>query len=72
MTTDDKYCPRNMQNFQVQFEAFLFQKKKIFFRFFFAFLKCAWNLEHFDKKHDYPSLVISKIIDSARGGYLIV
>ena len=26
-------------------------------------MKCAWNLEHFQKKDEYPSLIISEIID---------
>ena len=37
-----------------------------------AVLKCALNLEHFKKNDEYPSLVISRIIDSERGGYLNV
>ena len=37
-----------------------------------AFLKCALNLEHLEKKDEYPSLVISRIIDSERDGYLNV
>ena len=37
-----------------------------------AFLKCAWNLEHFEKKDEYPSLTISEIMDFERGGYLNV
>ena len=37
-----------------------------------AFLKCAWNLEHFEKKDEYPSLIISEIKDCKRGGYLNV
>ena len=37
-----------------------------------AFLKCALNLEHFEKNNEYPSRVISRIIDSERGGYLNV
>ena len=37
-----------------------------------AFLKCALNLEHFQKKHEYPSLIISEIIDAERPGYLNV
>ena len=53
-----------------QFEALLTQKQKTVSGFFLAFLKCALNLEHFEKKHEYPSLVISKVIDSERGGYL--
>ena len=60
-----------MQNFPPQFEALLSQKKKIIFHIFFiAYLKCALNLEHFEKKDEYPSLVIFRIIDSERGGYL--
>ena len=34
------------------------------------FLKYAWNLEHFQKKDEYPSLIISQIIDAERSGYL--
>ena len=61
-----------MLNFTQQYEAPLSQKKKIFAEFFIPFLKCALNLEHFEKKDEYPSLVISKVIDSERGGYLNV
>ena len=61
-----------MHNFPQQLEALLSPKKKNFFRFFIAFLKCALNLEHFEKEDEYPSLVISKIIDSERSGYLNV
>ena len=72
LTTDDKYSRRNMLNFTQQYEAPLSQKQKIFSRFFIAFLICALNLEHLGKKDEYPSPVISKIIDSERGGYLNV
>ena len=72
MTTDDKYYRRNMLNFTPQFEPPLSQKQKTFSQFFLAFLKCALNLEHFEKRDQYPSLVISKVIDSERGGYLNV
>ena len=72
MTTDDKYSRRNMLNFTQQFEPPLSQKQKTFSKSFLAFLKCALNLEHFEKKDQYPSLVISKIIDSERGGNLNV
>ena len=72
MTTADKYSRRNMLNFTQQFEPTLSQKQKTFSQFFLAFLKCALNLKHFWKKDDYPSLVISRIIDSERGGYLNV
>ena len=72
MTTEDKYSRRKMLNFTQQFEAPLSQKQKTFSGFFLAFLKCALNLEHLDKKDEYPSLVISRIIDSEIGGYLNV
>ena len=72
MTTDDKYSRRNMLNFTKQLEAALSKKQTTFSGFFTAFLKCALNLEHFEKKHKYPSLDISRIIDSERGGYLNV
>ena len=41
-------------------------------RFFILFLKCAWNLELFEKKAEYPSLIIPEIIDAERRGYLNV
>ena len=72
MTSDDKYYRRNMLNFTPQFEPQLSQKQKTFSEFFLAFLKGALNLEHFEKRDQYPSLVISKVIDSERGGYLNV
>ena len=72
MTTDDKYSGRNMLNFTQQLEAILYKKQKTFSGFFIEFLKCALNLEHFGKKDEYPSLVISRIIDSERSGYLNV
>ena len=61
-----------MLNFMQQLEAPLYQKQKIFAGFFLAFLKCTLNLEHFETKDEYPSLVISKVSDSEKGGYLNV
>ena len=61
-----------MLNFTQQFEALLSQKQKNISGLFLAFLKCALNLEHFQKKDEYPSLVISKVIDFERGSYLNV
>ena len=61
-----------MQNLPQQFQTPLSQKQKTFFLFFFAFLKCAWNLEHFQKKDEYPSLIISDNIDAEIRGYLNV
>ena len=50
----------------------ILSKTKDFSGFFIAFLKYAWNLEHFQKKDEYPSLIISEIIDAERRGYLNV
>ena len=61
-----------MQNLPQQFQTPLSNNQKNFSRFFIAFLKCAWNLEHFQKKDDYTSLIISEIIDAERRGYLNV
>ena len=72
MTTDDIYSGWNMRNFKQQLEAPLSQKQKTFSGLFLAFLKCALNLEHLEKKHECSSLVISKVIDSERDGYLNV
>ena len=54
LTTDDKYSCRNMLYFTQQFEAPLSQKQETFSGFFIAFLKYALNLEHFEKKDEYP------------------
>ena len=48
----------------------IISQKKDFFWFFIAFWKCAKNLERFQKEDEYPSLMISKIIDAERRGYL--
>ena len=72
MTSDDKYSRRNMLNLTQQLEAPFSEKEKSFSRFFIAFLKCALNLEHLQKKDEYPRRVISKVIHSERGGSLKV
>ena len=69
LTADDKYSCRNMQNFLQKIQTLLSRKRKTLSRFFIAFLKCAWNLKHFEKKDDFPSLIISEIIVSERGCY---
>ena len=61
-----------MQNLPQQFQTSLSKKQKIFSGFFIALLKCAWNLEHFQKKDEYFSLIIYEIIDTERRGYLKV
>ena len=72
LTADDKYSGSNMRNLPQQFQTPASQKQKTFSGFFIAFLKCAWNLEHFQKKEEYPSLIISEIIDAEKRGYLKV
>ena len=61
-----------MQNLLQQLQTPLSQKQKTFSGSFIAFLKCAWNLEHFKKKHEYHGLIISEIIYAERRGYLNV
>ena len=61
-----------MQKLPQQFQTLLSQKQKSFSGFFIEFLKCAWNLEHFQKKDEYPSLIISEIIDAETHGYFNV
>ena len=72
LTADDKYSSTNMKNLAQQFQTPLSPKQRTFSQFFIAFLKCAWNLEHFEKKDEYPSLIISEIFDAERRGYLNV
>ena len=72
LTADDKYSSINMKNLLQQFQTPLSHKQKTFSEFFIAFLNCALNLEDFQKKDEYPSLVISEIIEAERRGYLNV
>ena len=72
LTADDKYSGSNMQNLPQQFQAPASQKQKVFSGLIIAFLICAWNLEHFQKKDEYRSVLISEIIDAERRGYLNV
>ena len=61
-----------MQKIPQQLQTPISQKQKISPGFFIAYLECASNLEHFEKKDEHPSLVISKIVDSETVGYLNV
>ena len=72
LTADNKYSRCNVHNFEQQVQTPLSQKTQTFCGFFIAFLKCAWNLEHFEKKYEYLSPIISEIMDCERGGYLNV
>ena len=61
-----------MQNFPQQLQTPISQKQKFFSGFFIAYLECASNIQHLQKKDEHPSPVISEIIDSERVGYLNV
>ena len=69
LTADYKYSCSNMQSFLQQFRTLLSQKPKTFSGFFIPFLKCAWNLEQFEKNDECPSLIISETTVSERGSY---
>ena len=62
LTPDDKCSRRYIQIFLQQLQRPLSQKGISFFWFFTAFLKCASNSEHSEKKEEYPSLTISEIM----------
>ena len=62
LTADDKYSGSNMRNFPQQFQSPLYQKQKIFSGFFIAFLKYAWNLEHFQKKVSILAQLFPKLL----------
>ena len=72
LTPDGKYSCRNMQIFWQQLQTILSQEEKTFRGFFIAFPKCAWNLEHSEKKEEYPRLINTEIIASERDVYLSV
>ena len=72
LTPDENYSLRNMHVFWQQIQTLLSQKGKTLCWFFIAFLKCAWNLEHSEKKEKYPCLIIPEIIASERDVYLSV
>ena len=54
------------------FKRIYLKNKTHFFRILIAFLKCAWNLEHSEKKEKYSSLIITESIASERQVYLRV
>ena len=72
LTPDDKCSRRYMQTFWQQIQTLWSQEEKPFCEIFFAFLKCAWNLEHSEKKEESASLIITEIIASERDVYLSV
>ena len=72
LTPDDRYSRRNIQIFLQQLQTSFSQKGKAFCPFLIAFLKCAWNLEHSEKKEEYSSLIITEGIASEEDIYLSV
>ena len=72
LTADDKYSRCNVHNFAQQVQTPLSPEENTFSGFFIAFMKYAWNLEHFEQKDEYPSLIISEMMDCEIGGYLNV
>ena len=70
MTPDVKYSCRNMEIFWQQLPTPLSQEENTFCRLFIKFPKCALNLEHSEKKEEYPSLITTDIIASERDVYL--
>ena len=50
----------------------LSKKLKVFFQFFTAFLKSAFNFEHFGKKDEPHSSCIFEIIDGEKSAYVNV
>ena len=47
----------------------LYLKKNGFFSIFYCLLKCAWKLEHSEKKEEYRSVTIPEIIASKKDVY---
>ena len=72
LTPDELYSRRNMQIFWQQLQTTSSQKGRPLCRFFIAFPKCAWNLEHSEKKEEYPRLITTEIIAYERDVYLSV
>ena len=71
LTADNKYSRCNLDTL-TQIQTPLSFKQNTFCKFFIAFLKCAWNFEHFEYKVEYLSLFFSEIIYSDRADYLNV
>ena len=57
-----------MRNLPKKFQTPASQEQNTFSGLFNAFLEHAWNLEHFQKKDEDPSPIISEIIDAKRRG----
>ena len=71
LTANNKYSRCNLHTL-TQIQTPLSLKQKTFSRFFIADVKSALNLEIFEYKVEYLSLIISDIIYSERAAYLNV
>ena len=72
LSPDIKYSRRNIQIFWEQLQTLLSQETEGFCQVLIAFLKCAWNFEHSEKKEEYPCVIFTEIIASERDVYLSV
>ena len=60
-------CTISRNNFKRHY----LKNKRLIANFLLYFWKSC-NLEHFERKDEYPNLIISEIMDCERGGYLNV
>ena len=72
LSPDIRYSRRNMQIFWEQLQTLLSQETEAFCQFLIAFLKCAWNFEHSEKKEENPCVLFTEIIASEKDFYLSV
>ena len=67
LTDNEKYSLLYRENLTQPIQILLSQKGKTFSRFFSAFLKSTLNFEHFQKKDDPHSRIISQITVCEKG-----
>ena len=68
LSGDGKYSLLTWDNLTQPIQMKLSQKQKYFSEFYFGFLKCSWNFEHFQIKDDSHSSDISEITDFEKHG----
>ena len=66
LTTHNIYSPHNLQKFLQRLQRYLWEKRKIIFPNFIAFLKSTQNLVYLEKNDQLESLNISKVVDSEK------
>ena len=67
LTDDEKYSLPYRENLTQPIQILLSQKRKAFSQFFFEFSKSTLNFEHFQRKDDPHSRIISQITVSEKG-----